>query len=73
MNETESCLTCNHQEHDAGQCKQCNCGESEIIRPRTWLPIHWSQRAAEGFGDYLNRLYTKSPVVVGKHQYRCQN
>lgn len=25
-----SCSTCNHADHDAGRCKQCNCGESEI-------------------------------------------
>lgn len=27
------CPTCNHSTHDAGECKFCNCGQSEICHP----------------------------------------
>jgi hypothetical protein len=26
------CLTCNHAQHEKGKCRQCNCGESSIVR-----------------------------------------
>jgi hypothetical protein len=29
-----NCEICNHKEHEAGMCEQCNCMESEIILPR---------------------------------------
>lgn len=28
----KNCEICNHPEHEAGQCKQCNCGQSEMIK-----------------------------------------
>lgn len=28
------CADCKHAEHEAGQCKQCNCGESHIVHSK---------------------------------------
>lgn len=32
------CLTCNHNLHNAGKCRKCNCGQDEVIHPQT--PYH---------------------------------
>jgi len=55
---SDSCATCNHDEHKVGQCKKCNCGESEIVHPgRSWYSLK------RDFGDYINLIYN-SPRVV---------
>lgn len=28
-----NCADCNHPTHDAGECRQCNCGLAEICHP----------------------------------------
>lgn len=33
------CKTCNHNEHLAGLCSHCNCGESEIVCSRYQIPV----------------------------------
>lgn len=27
----KDCKICKHKDHDLGKCKQCNCGQSEIM------------------------------------------
>lgn len=44
------CMTCNHGTHDAGRCKQCNCGESEVVHGRYGANHHSSEV------DYANRI-----------------
>jgi len=61
------CTICSHGEHECGQCKQCNCGESEIVHPRPAMGIINTE-----FGDYVHRLYLKSPTVTGERHYQCQ-
>jgi hypothetical protein len=41
-----TCEVCNHLEHEAGECKQCNCGADDIIYPSRRFGIrliggHW--------------------------------
>lgn len=43
------CPVCNHEEHNASQCKQCNCGQSEIIQPLD-KPSYGPEVE---YGDYL--------------------
>jgi hypothetical protein len=33
------CLDCNHPAHEAGQCRQCNCGESAITRTTSYREL----------------------------------
>jgi hypothetical protein len=63
-----NCTICNHDEHDAGQCKRCNCGESEIIQ-RTLPPRMFANK---DFGEYVNRIYTKADTLMGERRYNCQ-
>jgi len=50
-----TCPTCNHdsrkpEPHKAGECKQCNCGSSEICHP-TSSPFFYT------VADYANNLH----------------
>lgn len=56
--DTTNCGICNHAEHQAGGCKQCNCGSSEIIHPRSSVKL-----IEDDYGDYMTRIYNRSPVV----------
>lgn len=64
--EAGNCQICNHAEHKAGQCKQCNCGQSEIIHPRSSVKI------LEGdYGDHVTRIYNRSNIPRGsKFDYK---
>lgn len=33
--EVSNCADCGHSPHDAGECRKCNCGQSEVIQPHT--------------------------------------
>jgi len=35
-----NCSTCNHPEHEPGNCKQCGCGESEVIEVAKSDAVH---------------------------------
>ena len=61
------CKICNHEDHDAAMCKQCNCGESEIChRTAPALIINTD------FGDYVKRIYSQSRTLMGERHYKCQ-
>jgi hypothetical protein len=49
-----SCKTCNHEDHNAGKCKQCNCGESEVIKSEDT-----SFSLPSDYGDYLKNVREK--------------
>lgn len=48
-----ACMNCFHRIHDAGECRNCNCGEDELIRAagnnRSFVPNYnydnWLGRA----------------------------
>lgn len=54
-----NCETCFHKEHDAGQCKKCNCGQSDLIHSSYGFinsnPIE--------LDDYINRIYNNAETV----------
>lgn len=62
-----TCPVCEHAEHHAGECKRCNCGESEICHP-SGTAVH----VLEDVSDYLTRIYLTPTVVIGERHYRCQ-
>lgn len=62
------CGVCHHDDHDAGRCKKCNCGESEIVRPRTYGRIRHTD-----LGDYVERIYATPSTIYGERHYWCQN
>ena len=49
---SDGCEICFHQSHRAGECENCNCGESEIVEF-----IHYEFFLEKDFGDYLNYLW----------------
>lgn len=66
------CLICSHETHEAGRCKQCNCGESEVVHAR---PGGNSQVFPEHtFDDSLAQIYhtTATATIHGERFYHCQ-
>lgn len=61
------CDICKHETHAAGQCKRCNCGESEIIHSRGHVVM-----INGDFGDYVNKIYQRPTVVFRERHYRTQ-
>ena len=60
MNQSDEqrCLTCNHSEHESGRCKQCNCGENDVVRPKRSFYF-----LTADYGDHINRIYRNANVV----------
>ena len=51
-----TCETCQHAGHEAGECKKCNCGQSELIS------LHGKRYLAITFeGGHVNGGYRVMP------------
>ena len=55
----QQCATCNHQEHELGRCKQCNCGSSELMCSSEYD----SYTTTIDFDEHLTRIYNNANTV----------
>jgi len=53
------CSICSHETHECGACRQCNCGEAEIIR---FSQAPYSRE--RDYGEYCESLYETVRLVV---------
>jgi hypothetical protein len=60
------CGICNHDEHDAGRCRRCNCGSSEIVSRSFVVALPEIE-----FTTSLGRLYDRTDrELSGKGDYK---
>jgi len=53
------CADCKHAEHAPGHCKQCNCGESYIVRSKATDTYEIPSQVKEGkiyYGRTISRI-----------------
>jgi primosomal protein N' len=63
-----NCEVCYHADHDAGRCKQCNCGSSEVVATGTGLIAQVIDR---DFAGTLARCYERTEKeCLGKGDYQ---
>ena len=54
------CSECKHDEHEAGKCKQCNCGESERVHSlNDDVRLHDPVASRHFEGDYVGARASK--------------
>lgn len=64
------CFECNHETHDAGRCKKCNCGQSEIVSNS----VGFIRVFDPDYASYLEGVYANThPITNDKGDYQlCQ-